>query len=96
MISEYRTYGAIIEVSDTTLAYDRDVKLPRYARAGVPEVWIVDLEGRGVESHSDPSAEDYRSRASSALASRLTPRPWRASRCRWARSLVRPLLSGPS
>jgi Uma2 family endonuclease len=50
----------VIEVSDTTLAYDRDVKLPRYARAGVPEVWIVDLVGRRVESHSAPSAEGYR------------------------------------
>ncbi len=49
----------IVEVSDTTLAYDRDVKLPRYARAGIPEVWIVDLQGRRVESHSDPSPEGY-------------------------------------
>ena len=49
----------IVEVSDTTLSYDRDVKLPRYARAGVPEVWIVDLEGRRIESHSAPSAEGY-------------------------------------
>ncbi len=49
----------VIEVSDTTLAYDRDVKLPRYARAGIPEVWIVDLEGRRVESHWAPSAEGY-------------------------------------
>ncbi len=49
----------VIEVSDTTLAYDRDVKLPRYARAGVPEVWIVDLQVRRVESHSDPSPEGY-------------------------------------
>ncbi len=50
----------VIEVSDTTLAYDRDVKLPRYARSGVPEVWIVDLEGRRVESHWAPSAKGYR------------------------------------
>lgn len=50
----------VIEVSETTLAYDRDVKLPRYARAGVPEVWIVDLEGRRLKSHSAPSAEGYR------------------------------------
>jgi Uma2 family endonuclease len=50
----------VIEVSDTTLAYDRDVKLPRYAQAGVPEFWIVDLEGRRIESHSAPSAEGYR------------------------------------
>lgn len=49
----------IIEVSDTTLSYDRTVKLPRYAHSGVPEVWIVDLEGGRVESHSAPSAEGY-------------------------------------
>ena len=31
----------LVEVSDTTLSYDRDVKLPLYAQSGVPEVWIV-------------------------------------------------------
>jgi Uma2 family endonuclease len=33
----------VIEVADTTLSYDRDVKLPLYAAAGIPEAWIVDL-----------------------------------------------------
>jgi Uma2 family endonuclease len=33
----------VIEVSDTTLRYDRDVKVPLYARHGVPEVWVVDV-----------------------------------------------------
>jgi Uma2 family endonuclease len=41
----------LIEVSDTTLAYDRGVKLPLYARAGVREVWIVDLPGETIASH---------------------------------------------
>lgn len=50
----------VIEVSETTLAYDRDVKPPRYAQAGIPEVWIVDLEGCRVESYSAPFAEGYR------------------------------------
>ena len=36
----------LIEVSDTTLAYDRGVKLPLYAKAGITEVWIVDLAGK--------------------------------------------------
>lgn len=49
----------VVEVSDTTLAYDRDVKLPRYAAAGVEEIWIVDLEGRRVEVHAGPSTEGY-------------------------------------
>jgi Uma2 family endonuclease len=35
----------VIEVSDTPLAFDRDVKLPMYAIAGIREVWIVDLNG---------------------------------------------------
>lgn len=35
----------VIEVSDTTLRYDRDVKVPLYARHGVPEVWVVDVNG---------------------------------------------------
>jgi Uma2 family endonuclease len=35
----------VIEVSDTTLRYDRDVKVPLYARHGVPEVWVFDLNG---------------------------------------------------
>ena len=33
----------LIEVSDTTLGIDKSIKLPRYAAAGIPEVWIVNL-----------------------------------------------------
>ena len=51
----------LIEVSDTTLAYDRGVKLPLYARAGIREVWIVDLPGEVIERHTDPSVDGYRS-----------------------------------
>lgn len=34
----------IIEVSDTSLDYDRRIKVPLYAMAGIPEVWLIDLE----------------------------------------------------
>lgn len=34
----------VIEVSDTTFTYDRNVKLPLYARYGVPEYWIIEIE----------------------------------------------------
>lgn len=50
----------VIEVSDSTLAYDRRVKLPLYARAGVPEVWIVDLQHDAIVQHADPQGEAYR------------------------------------
>lgn len=50
----------VVEVSDTTLSYDRDVKLPMYARAGIPEAWIVDLAGGKVEVHHGPGPGGYR------------------------------------
>ncbi len=51
----------LIEVSDTTPVYDRGVKLPLYARAGILEVWILDLRSEVIERHTDPSADGYRS-----------------------------------
>lgn len=53
----------LIEVADTSLAYDRGMKLPTYARAGFPETWLVDLVGSGIEQHTDPDRETgaYRS-----------------------------------
>jgi Uma2 family endonuclease len=50
----------LIEVADSSLAYDRQVKIPRYARAGIPEVWLVDLDNRRFERHSNPALEGYR------------------------------------
>ena len=50
----------MIEVSDTTGDYDRRVKLPRYARAGIPEVWVVDLRARIIDVHAGPVAGEYR------------------------------------
>ncbi len=51
----------VVEVSDTTLSYDNNVKLPLYAGAGIPEAWVVDLQGRKVEVHSGPGPGGYRS-----------------------------------
>ncbi len=39
----------VIEVADTTGAYDREVKAPLYLTAGIPEVWVVDLPGDALE-----------------------------------------------
>ena len=44
----------IVEVSDTTLRYDRDVKMPLYAQAGVPEAWIADVNQEEIIAHRDP------------------------------------------
>ncbi|HEV2271948.1 MAG TPA: Uma2 family endonuclease [Steroidobacteraceae bacterium] len=34
----------LVEISNTTIRYDLDVKVPLYARHGVPEVWVIDLK----------------------------------------------------
>jgi len=52
----------VVEVSDTTLVYDRDVKAPIYGRGGVPEFWLVDLGGRRIDVFSQPTPEGYRLR----------------------------------
>ena len=51
----------LIEVADSTVGYDRYSKLPAYATAGIPEVWLaVVREGRRfVEVYTEPSAEGY-------------------------------------
>lgn len=51
----------LIEVADSSLHYDRHEKLPRYARVGIPEVWIVDIEDElpKIEQYSAPVADTY-------------------------------------
>ncbi|MBI1176624.1 Uma2 family endonuclease [bacterium] len=49
----------LIEVSDTTLELDRKEKLPLYGRAGVREVWIVNLNELTVEIYRDPHFDGY-------------------------------------
>ena len=48
----------IIEVAHSTLQYDRKVKGPIYAGAGIPEYWIINLKSRQVEVHQSPDRED--------------------------------------
>jgi Uma2 family endonuclease len=50
----------VVEVADSTLRYDREVKLPLYAACGIPEVWMVDLEHDRIEVHRDPGPDGYR------------------------------------
>ena len=49
----------LIEVADTSLARDRRVKIPLYARAGVREVWLMDLTSARLEVYRDPTAAGY-------------------------------------
>lgn len=53
------TLALVVEVSDTTLDFDLGRKLALYARAGVPEYWVVDVVGRTVYQHWSPAGEAY-------------------------------------
>lgn len=49
----------VVEVADTSLDYDLNVKVPLYAKAGVPEVWVVDLARDRVHVFRKPAGEGY-------------------------------------
>ena len=50
----------LVEVADSSAEYDRSVKVPLYARHGVPEVWLVDLQRQLVEIYRDPAPAGHR------------------------------------
>lgn len=51
----------VVEVAETSVRYDREVKLPVYARHGVPEAWLVNLSDDRIEVYREPGPEGYRS-----------------------------------
>lgn len=49
----------IIEVADTSVKYDREVKLPLYARANIQEVWLINLPENCIEVYTSPVSGGY-------------------------------------
>ena len=52
----------LIEVADTSLEYDRSVKLPLYAQSGIPEYWLVNHEKDEIEAYWEPTGDHYKFR----------------------------------
>jgi Uma2 family endonuclease len=50
----------LVEVSDSSANFDRDAKLPRYAQAGIGEVWLADVAALTVEQYREPRNGRYR------------------------------------
>jgi Uma2 family endonuclease len=50
---------ALVEVADTTVEFDRTVKVPLYAQDGIAEVWMVDLKADAVEVYRGPRSDGY-------------------------------------
>lgn len=49
----------LIEVADSSLLFDRSTKVPLYARSGVCEVWVINLEAEEIEVYRQPSETGY-------------------------------------
>ena len=63
----------LIEVSDSTLDYDRNVKLAIYAEAEIPETWIANIPERVVEVYTDPVNGVYTNRQVFGLGEDVSP-----------------------
>jgi Uma2 family endonuclease len=67
-----RTALLVVEVAGDSLRLDRQTKAALYARAGIPEYWIVNLAETTVEVHRDPDPETGAYRAKAVVASEGT------------------------
>ena len=67
----------IVEVADTSVDDDRTIKLPRYAAAGIPEMWLVNLPDRKIEVYQIPVGAEadagYKIRVEYRLGETLSP-----------------------
>ena len=64
----------VIEVADSSLRRDRELKLPHYAAAGIPEVWIANVPARQVEAFHDPVDGVYQSSRTVPAGGQISPR----------------------
>ena len=62
----------LVEVADSSLPYDRRTKFPLYARAGVAEAWLIDLDAGRLEIHREPADAGY---ATSACPAQMSASP---------------------
>ena len=49
----------VIEISDTTLEKDRTIKMEQYAKSGIAEYWIINIQGEQMEIHLSPQEDGY-------------------------------------
>jgi Uma2 family endonuclease len=75
----------VIEVADSTLRYDRDVKVPLYARHGIQEAWIVDLRAKRIEIYREASPDGYQRKLELGPKDAITPQSLPEVRVEWER-----------
>lgn len=62
-----------IEVAESSAEADRDVRIPLYAKAGIPEAWLFVLDADEIEAFRDPGPKGYRTRRIVRRGERLSP-----------------------
>lgn len=63
----------LIEVAQSSLAFDRDIKIPHYARAGIPETWLINLELQQIELFRVPAPLGYATTTVNRRGATLAP-----------------------
>ncbi len=63
----------VVEVADSTVEFDRQVKIPLYARHGIPEAWLVNLVERRIEVYREPSADGYKAIRYAVVGDTISP-----------------------
>lgn len=63
----------LVEISESSLEYDRTEKIPAYGRAGIPEVWIVNLVQLTIEIYRDPNFTGYESKKVFRAGDKISP-----------------------
>lgn len=66
----------VVEVSESSLHYDLNVKAPLYAEAGIPEYWVLNLVDRELVVFRSPSQGRYQNTCSYRPGERVHPEPW--------------------
>lgn len=62
----------VVEIADSSVAYDRKVKRRLYAEAGIPEYWVVNLQEQIIEHYSNPAEGEYKQATQARRGDTLT------------------------
>jgi Uma2 family endonuclease len=63
----------VVEVADHSLSHDRSVKIPLYARSGIPEAWLQNLKRKTLEVYRDPMDGIYQTKLVLRMGDTVSP-----------------------
>jgi Uma2 family endonuclease len=80
---QVRDAALVIEISDSTLEEDRDIKLKLYARNGAREYWIVNVKTGELEVYRDPEGETFKTKFTLSRGQAVTPLEFPETSLEW-------------